>query len=261
VIIDSHAHVMLPVEKQIESMDEAGIDRTILFSTLVHPELATDLVTFDKELNVLGDILSGKINASEARKKAIEEQVHAINKYPTRFIGFGSVPIGLSKENTAIWIEEQILRNNFRGIGEFTLAPGQVSQLETVFSVVKEIRTLPIWVHTFSPLNLNDIQVLARLAQQYPDIPVIFGHLGGINWLETIKIAKEIPNIYLDLSALFTTFALSIALNELPERTLFSSDAPYGDPLIAKRAIERATEDQYVREQVLGGTISKLLYL
>jgi uncharacterized protein len=261
MIIDSHAHVMLPVEKQIESMDEAGIDRTILFSTLVHPELAMDLGTFEKEMNVLGDILSGKINASEARIKAIEEQVQAIDKYPTRFVGFGSVPIGLSRENTAIWIEEQILRNNFSGIGEFTLAPGHVIQLETVFSVVKEIRKLPIWIHTFSPLNLNDIQTLARLAQQYPDIPVIFGHLGGLNWLETIRMAKDIPNVYLDLSASFTTFALSIALKELPERTLYSSDAPYGDPLMTKRAIERATGDQYIREQVLGGTIAKLLYL
>lgn len=38
MIIDSHAHVVLPVEKHIEMMDSSGIDKTILFSTLVHPE-------------------------------------------------------------------------------------------------------------------------------------------------------------------------------------------------------------------------------
>ena len=52
-----------------------------------------------------------------------------------------------------------------------------------------------------------------------------------------------------------------MGLKEVPERTLFSSDAPYGDPFLTKKAIERATEDQYIKERVLGGTIAALLHL
>lgn len=37
MIIDSHAHVMLPTEKQLSMMKEAKIDKTILFSTTPHP--------------------------------------------------------------------------------------------------------------------------------------------------------------------------------------------------------------------------------
>ncbi|WP_242851360.1 hypothetical protein [Clostridium sp. DMHC 10] len=60
MIIDSHAHVVLPVEKHIELMDEAGIDKTILFSTSMHPELAQNLEEYEKELNKLYDIILGK---------------------------------------------------------------------------------------------------------------------------------------------------------------------------------------------------------
>lgn len=47
MIIDSPAHVMLPVEKQIALMNEASVDKAILFSTLVHPEKAETRSAFE----------------------------------------------------------------------------------------------------------------------------------------------------------------------------------------------------------------------
>ena len=38
MIIDSHEHVMLPTKKQIEMMDKAKVNLTILFATSIHPE-------------------------------------------------------------------------------------------------------------------------------------------------------------------------------------------------------------------------------
>lgn len=38
MIIDSHEHMMLPTEMQLQMMDAAGIDKTILFCTAPHPE-------------------------------------------------------------------------------------------------------------------------------------------------------------------------------------------------------------------------------
>ncbi|XYJ23876.1 hypothetical protein ACSE3M_06430 [Bacillus velezensis] len=92
MIIDSHAHVVLPVEKHIEMMDSSGIDKTILFSTLVHPEKSESYDEFIQEMDVLNQILNNEINPLEARSKALEELRDAIAKYPDRFIGFGSVP-------------------------------------------------------------------------------------------------------------------------------------------------------------------------
>ena len=36
MIIDSHEHMMLPTEMQLQMMDAAGIDKTILFLSLIH---------------------------------------------------------------------------------------------------------------------------------------------------------------------------------------------------------------------------------
>lgn len=261
MIIDSHQHVIVPTEKQLALMSQAGVDKAILFPTSVHPETTNDLESFEKEMEALNGIVSGKQNAIEAKIKSMQELATVIENNPTKFIGFGSVPIGLSQHETSSWIQDKVIRNNFRGLGEFTLAPGQIQLLKPIFSAAREFNNLPLWIHTFSPLTLDDIKAISELAKQYTEVPVILGHLGGANWLETIKLAKESKNLFLDLSATFSTIVVSLAIKSLPERTLFSSDAPYGNPLICRETIESVTNDSYVKDQVLGLNIAELLNL
>ncbi len=40
MIVDSHQHVMLPASMQIKKMDDAGVDKAILFTTTPHVERA-----------------------------------------------------------------------------------------------------------------------------------------------------------------------------------------------------------------------------
>ncbi|WP_404978199.1 amidohydrolase family protein [Bacillus paralicheniformis] len=121
------------------------------------------------------------------------------------------------------------------------------------------MKGLPIWIHTFSPLGINDITDLVDLTKLYSKVPVVFGHLGGLNWLKTIQLVKDIPNGYLDISAFYTTFALSLAMKEVPDRTMFSSDYPYGDPYLAIEAVKRYAPSKEVERMVLGETIADLL--
>ena len=259
MVIDSHAHVMLPPEKQLQLMAEAQVDRTILFTSMIHPETATSIETFEQELNTLYSILNGEKNPLKERIHAIEELVTVIAANPGKYIGFGSIPLGLSYKENLEWIDKYILANNFRGIGELTPGSGQIAKLEPLFRASQETGNLPLWVHAFLPLNFEDIKELLTLAQKFSTVPLIMGHLGGVHWLNTLKAVRDIPNVYLDLSATFTTMAPSFAIKEYPERTLFSSDAPYCSPLTARTIIEQVVEDKYVLEQVLGGNIARLL--
>lgn len=264
MIIDSHAHVMFPTEKQISIMEEAKIDKTILFSTTPHPERAHDLNSLESELSVLNSILSSNTSIGERIaniKNTTKILKDVIDKNPSKFIGFGCVPLSLTYNETADWINNNIIKNNFYGLGEFSPMSGKVSSLEVIFQASNELGFLPIWVHTFYPLNFHDIKELVDLSKKYTKVPLIFGHMGGTHWLDVIKIAKENHNIYLDVSATYTILAPTMAIKELPERTLFSSDSPYGNPLIFRKIIEISSPDKKICDLVLGENISRLLNL
>ena len=259
MIIDGHSHVVLPVEKHISLMDEASIDKTILFSTPIHPEKAADMAHLKSEMSVLNEIITGKRNAAEAGLQSMEELGSVINQYPTRFVGFGRVPVRLSYDDTASYIEKNVKNAGYVGLGEFTLGSGQVNLLDVIFKASVSSGNLPLWIHAFNPLTLNDIQDIAALAIEYPSVPVIIGHMGGSSWLETIELVKQIPNLFMDLSAYFSALVLKMAILELPYKCIFGVDLPYGDLLLARQGIERVCTDKYVRSRVLGENIREIL--
>lgn len=159
MIVDNIQHVMFPLETQVRKLEEAKVDRAVLFCTTPHPEKATNYSEFKKEMNILFELLSGqgtKVAPLDRMRQNNKEVVQAIQRYPEKFYGFGSVPLGLSLDETIEWIDEQIVKNSFKGIGEFT--PGsdeQVYQLEVVFQALKQFPKLPAWVHTFNPVTLK----------------------------------------------------------------------------------------------------------
>lgn len=263
MIIDSHEHLMLPIEMQIEKLNQAGVDKAILFSTVPHPERAKNLAELRGEMNILYRVLAGANNKEANRERMIKnnnELAMQMKKYPERFFGFGAVPLGMSEPETSSWIEENILSNEFKGIGEFT--PGsdeQIRQLEVIFQAVNNFSNLPIWVHTFNPVTISGIHILMELCEKYPSVPVIFGHMGGSNWIDVIDFAKSHKYVYLDLSAAFASIATRIAISELPERCLYSSDAPYGEPYLYRQLIEFVSPSQEVANIVLGNNILQLL--
>ena len=100
-----------------------------------------------------------------------------------------------------------------------------------------------------------------ELTKKYPKVSVIFGHIGGYNWINVIDFVKENPNAYLDLSASFSTLVVKMAIAEVPNKCLYSSDAPYGEPLLNKQMIEYLCKDKEIIGNILGGNILKLLNL
>jgi uncharacterized protein len=260
MIIDSHSHVMLPAENQINIMKKAGIDKSILFPTMVHPEKAGNRMEFENEINQLNKVIRGEINPIEARLTAINELLRTLNDYDFYLGGFGGCPIGQDLKTTSDWIQNNIIGNGLKGIGELTIASGSVNMIENIFKSLTEYKQkFPVWIHTFNPLNLNDIMEITEMAKKYPSVLVIMGHSGGSFWLETIQLVKEINNIYVDVSIPITGFAIKLMSQEFPERILFGSDMPYGNPIITRQLIEFEIDDKYIREMVLGNNILKII--
>lgn len=77
--------------------------------------------------------------------------------------------------------------------------------------------------------------------------------------MNVIDFVKQTPNAYLDLSATFSTLVVKMAIVETPNKCLYSSDAPYGEPLLNKQMIEYLCKDEEIKNDILGGNILKLL--
>ncbi len=262
MIIDGHSHVTLPVEEHIRAMDQAGVDKTILFSTTFHPETAHNTQEIMNSMQYLNDLLAGKKGSMiEARQKAIAELFAAISRYPDRYIGFGATPAGLDLDSTMQYVNDNIYKNRLAGMGEFTMGSNQAHLMENIFAASAEFNNLPVWIHAFFPFTLQDIKDVAVMAKKYPSTPVILGHLGGSNWMETMKLATEIPNLYLDTSAYYATFILQTVINEIPEKCIFGVDRPFGDLELSKQAILKLSQTPAVANAVLGDNIAGILKL
>ncbi|GLW71056.1 amidohydrolase [Kitasatospora phosalacinea] len=261
MIIDAHGHVHDPVEVHVGLLDEAGVDRAVLFGTRPHPERAGDLASLRREMAVLERALGGRADTVEAYRGAWRELDAALAAHPDRFVGFLSVPLGLGAEETAAVVEQEVLGRGLRGIGELTPPPGGAGLVEPVLRAAADQGRLPVVVHGSAPTAAEDLTTLAALARRYPEVPLVVSQLGGQHWMQAVELVRDTPNMYLELSTAGVVFAVRVAVEEIPDRTLFGSDAPYGDPVLARALVERVTAPGEVRDRVLGGTVAELIGL
>ena len=70
---------------------------------------------------------------------------------------------------------------------------------------------------------------------------------------------KNTSNAYIDLSGTFSTLAVKMVINEVSEKCLYSSDAPYGEPILNKQMIEYLIPSKKIKNKVFGENILKLL--
>lgn len=261
MIIDSHSHVVLPVERHISLMEKEGIDKTVLFPTIIHPEKTGNYADLKEELELLNKILSGETNPVSARLNSIEELYQIVTEHPEKFAGFGSCPAGMDLRQTEEWIEKYIAGNSFRGIGELSVGEGQTERLENIFKAASVYKNLPVWIHTFNPLKAPDIGNIIDMSRMYPDVNVILGHGAGSYWMEALERIQYLSNVYFDISASFTVMSIKIAAELIPERVLFSVDMPFGSPAAMKKMVEEAVTDPAVVELIFSGNIRRLLDL
>ncbi|GAA0272588.1 amidohydrolase family protein [Streptomyces polychromogenes] len=261
MIIDAHSHVHDSAEAHVRLLDEAGVDRAVLFATRPHPERATDLAGLRREMAVLEEALAGGCGTAEGYRTAWRELDAALAAHPERYIGFLSVPLDEGPERIAETVEREVVGRGFHGIGELTPPPGRAALIEPVLRAASDHGRLPVVVHGSAPTTADDLTTLSTLGRRYPRVPLVVSQLGGQHWMQAVELVRDTPNMYLELSTAGIVFAVRLAIRELPGRTLFGSDAPYGDPVLARAMVERVTAPGGVRDAVLGATLAELLGL
>jgi predicted TIM-barrel fold metal-dependent hydrolase len=245
-IIDSHVHLKhgdaakteYSAEAIVEVMDQAGIDKSVVFAM------------------------------STTTERSIAMAERAVAKYPDRLIPYAyALP---NYERPVIKELESALANGlFRGIkihaGECTLADyviDPVLKLAGRFGV---------------PCLIDAVgrdAVAKRLAKAFPETTIIFAHMGRYKTNDPklidafIQVAAEHDKVLLDLSGVDLVPKIAEAVKKVGAgKLVWGTDGPHPDPDLvtyARTNLEKVTQSPISpeeKDQILGGNIARLLKL
>ena len=213
-VIDTHTHfgpgqgIYFPkvtAEQMIDTMDRCGVKLSI--ST---PHMA--LVDTDR----------GNMQTAEL-----------VTKYPERFKGYWGV-----NPNYPERTERDLARyEEFRGFVGFKFLSDyhKVAITDDRYAPVLEYaqeRKLPVLMHTWGNSGFDGPALVEQVAEKYPDVTILMGHAGYGQWGKAIQVARDYPNVYLELTA---AYAIRGAIESMvegagSEKVTFGTDLPWFDP-------------------------------
>lgn len=113
-------------------------------------------------------------------------------------------------------------------------------QLHQVLENIQEYR-LPIIIHFWDNLTTDWLDVFKR----YPRIPFVIAHFGGMRHAPlAAKLARSLPNVYIETSCILFLF-FAVVLPKIPvEKVLFGSDSPFSHPYLEIKKVALVTSEE-----------------
>ncbi len=120
---------------------------------------------------------------------------------------------------------------------------------------------LLLLMHTWGGSPYDGAAALRRAIDRYPNVRVLLGHSCHGDWDGAVALAKDFPNVSLELTALFDDRGiLEKFVNEAgSERMLFGTDLPWFDPHQAVGALLSAHISDEDRHNICHRNAEKLL--
>lgn len=256
-IIDCHVHIgewsriYIPDNSEkalLAVMDRVGIKR----------------ICANHIYGILGDMRKGN-----------DEIAKLVSKHPDRFIGVGIIDPNFSRDEVEAEIKRCVEDLGFRMIKIHPAyhvhnVPILDPKYEPVWEGAKKygyiILTHTTWGFKSGnyPFYNPEPDEIDALAEKCPEIIIIMGHSGNNypGFLESIKVAKRRPNVYLDTSGLGFSGVDRVerAVKEVgADRILFGTDWTYLNQAWGLGFILYAKISDENKRKILGGNMSRLL--
>lgn len=242
MIIDIHGHAdeyetfgwFDPPERVIELMDLADIDITCI-------------TTYGE---------------APAYPKAITNLVDFVQRFPDRLIGFIRVNPGAG-EGAINAITEAAKYSEIKGVKLHPICNLLKPYNPMCLAVFKKASELgmPVFIHCGDKVAAQPWQI-GLGAQMSPETKIIC-HMGGFfHGEETIRMAKACPNVYLDTSSIPYPDIIRRAIDDIgPDRVVFATDNPAGDPLSDFVKVKELELSKDVEEKIFYKNAAKILSL
>jgi predicted TIM-barrel fold metal-dependent hydrolase len=150
-----------------------------------------------------------------------------VNKHPERFIGFGCASPWYGSK--AVEEVKKIKNMGLKGIKFHPFIQGFMLSDKFMDPVLEACakQSLVVMVHTGTPISSMPFQ-LKEVALRFPEIKFIMGHMGWSDfWYDAALAAKDLPNIYLEISYQMPSVIKDAIQVCGAERVVYGSDWPY----------------------------------
>lgn len=241
---------IINAEELIASMDEAGIDRSVICG----------FPWGDSELCALHN----------------QYLIDSASRYPNRLIVFL-----LLRYSDPEWSANELkqgIRNGAKGVGEIALYDREVtlSDIEIMKPIFREMERerIPLLLHTNELLGhaypgkgTTPLEIFYQFALAFPSLPLLLAHWGGgLPFYELMpEVAKAMKNVYYDTAAspfLYSPKIYRVAKEIVgAERILFGSDFPLVRPQRYFQELEESGLSKEDQKKILGLNLVKLLNL
>ena len=237
MIIDAHVHVKggdqylryFNAEEIVRCMDEAGIDKSVVFAI---------------------SVTSAEANAMTLREVA---------KFPDRLIGF-AYALPAFDRLVIDDLERAITSDGMRGI---KMHSGVARLHDYLAGPVLELAGrlgVPVLADV-----AGDMGIAKDLVENHKGTNIIFAHLGGLGLSETgidwfIELARTHDHVYLDTSYVPKAWKIADAIAKAgAEKVIWGSDGPLIHPRLELEKVKILGLPADAEAKVLGGNIARLI--
>ena len=234
------------VEDLIASMDESGIDRSVICG---FPWKQPDLCSLHNQY----------LLASASR-------------YPNRLIVF--ISLLFSNPDWSAKELDRALKGGARGVGEIAfysdeMASQDISSMKPIFTQMEK-REIPLLLHTNETIGHSypgkgrtPLERFYELILSFPNLAIILAHWGGgLPFYELMpEVAKVMANVYYDTAAspfIYSKKIYAIAREIVgAEKIFFGTDFPLIPPRRYFKELEESSLSKQDREKILGLNFSR----
>jgi len=245
VYIDAHTHfgkgmpAGIPpdrVEECIAMMDRIGMDAII-----TTPPYAS--ISMDRSYDEANALLS-----------------EAMRKWPKRILGLAR--INPHFRGRAVKRAEEALQSGFWGIKFHPRNEAfPANSRELVFPIMRKVEELGglVLFHT-GGLVYSHPTLVGDVADNFPEVPIQIGHLGGRFEDDAILVAKWFDNVILDTSFCRGPRSIEKAVEVAGvEKVVYASDYPQGSIELDTLKVELAEISKRDKALILGRNIKRIL--
>jgi uncharacterized protein len=189
--------------------------------------------------------------------------IEAVRRYPDRFRAYCVINPNypeIAANDIATFDEHRDVYVGFKFLADYHKVSIGDERYQPAWAYANE-RELLILMHTWGGSEYDGPAAVRAMAQRYPRVKILMGHSCHGEWDAAVKLAKDFPNIYLELTAVFDDRGVieKFVREAGSERMLFGTDLPWFDPHHAVGVLLSAEISDADRHNICHCNAEKLL--